>query len=223
MNLCFDIDGPIIDVADRYYRAYLESLKDIDPKKVQILTKETFWKLKQNRITDFEIGIISNLSIGESTSSAEIRRELTFRSEYLAQDKLFDDVFKTFEYLKAKNIFFFLVTLRRQSYLSQAVKQFRIDKYLSNERLFSIDDKQKFSNDIQEKYIMLVNAINKLDLDPRDTWMVGDSETDIHAGRLARYRKTIAISRGIRSREQLGILKPDYLVNNLSEVTELIK
>lgn len=223
MNLCFDIDGPIIDVADRYYRAYLESLKDIDPKKVQILTKETFWKLKQNRITDFEIGIISNLSIGESTSSAEIRRELTFKPEYLAQDKLFDDVFKTFEYLKAKKIYFFLVTLRRQSYLSQAIKQFRIDKYVSNERLFSIDDKQNFSNDIQEKYIMLVNAINKLDLDPRDTWMVGDSETDIHAGRLARYRKTIAISRGIRSREQLGILKPDYLVNDLSEVTELIK
>ena len=166
---------------------------------------------------------MSNLSIGESTSSTETRRGLTFKSEYLAQDKLFDDVFKTFEYLKTKNVYFFLVTLRRQSYLSQAVRQFKLDKYLSNERLFSLDDKQKFSNDIQEKYVMLVSAINKLDLDPKDTWMVGDSETDVHAGRLARYGKIISISRGIRSKEQLGILKPDYLVNNLSEITEFIK
>lgn len=223
MNVCFDFDGPIIDVTDRYYRAYIESLKEFNPKKVQILTKEQFWGLKQNRITDFEIGIMSNLSISESTSSAELRRDLTFKQEYLEQDKLFNDVFTIFDYLKTNNIYFFLVTLRRKRQLLHAINKFKIDKYVSSERLFCILDEYVFSNDIREKYILLVNALNKLDLDPKDTYLIGDSDTDIHAGRLARYGKVIAIARGIRSKEQLDILKPDYLINNLNEITEIVK
>ena len=222
MNLCFDFDGPIIDVTDRYYRAYLESLKDTSIHKAQILSKEIFWKLKQSRITDFEIGILSGLSINESKKSAELRKDLSFVQEYLALDKLFDDVYKTFDYLKSNNMIFFIVTLRRKKQLLYAIKQFKLEKYLSNENLFSINDDHKIQNDIQEKYILLVSAINKLGLNSNDTWIIGDSDTDIHAGRLAKYGKVIGIHRGIRSKEQLEILKPDYLVSNLSEITNLL-
>ena len=222
MNLCFDFDGPIIDVTDRYYRAYLESLNNTSINKSGILSKEVFWKLKQNRISDLEIGILSSLSLGESRDSAEPRKDLSFKHEYLALDKLFDDVYKTFDYLKSKNINFFIVTLRRKKQLAGAIKQFKLDKYLSTEKIFSLPDEHKIQNDIQEKYILLVNAINKLALNPQDTWIVGDADTDIHAGRLARCKKVIAISRGIRSKEQLEILKPDHLITSLLELSNLI-
>ena len=218
MNLCFDFDGPIIDVSDRYYRAYLESLKGTAINKNQILTKEEFWDLKRNRITDFEISLLSGLGINDSKSSAEARKELSFKTEFLEQDKLFDDVYKTFEYLKSKKITFFIVTLRRKKQLSHAIKQFKLDKYIEQEYFFSINDDHKIINDIQEKHILLVSALNKLGLSPQETWIIGDTETDMHAGRLAKYEKIIAISRGIRSKEQLEILKPDYLVNNFSEI-----
>ena len=219
MNLCFDFDGPIIDVTDRYYRAYLESLKGIEQTKLQILSKEDFWKLKQKRVTDFEIGIMSSLSISEAGESAEVRKELSFKTEYLALDKLFEDVPKAFDYLKSKGILFFIVTLRRKKQLQYAISQFKLNKYISNEYFFSLPDDRKISNDIKEKYVLFVDAINKTGLDQKDTWLIGDSETDIHAGRLARYRKIIAISRGIKSHEQLEILKPDLIINNLSELT----
>ena len=209
MNLCFDFDGPIIDVSDRYYRAYLESLKGTSINKLQILTKEQFWKLKQNRITDFEIGLLSGLGVNDSKNSAEARKELSFKIEFLEQDQLFDDVCKTFEYLKSKKITFFIVTLRVKKQLKHAIKQFKLDKYLDDDFFFCINDGHKIINDAQEKHILLVSALNKLDLSPENTWIVGDSETDIYAGRLAKYGKVIAIHRGVRSKEQLEILKPD--------------
>ena len=214
MNFCFDLDGPIIDVTDRYYRAYLESLAETNAK--NILSKEEFWKLKQVKVSELEIGILSGLNLNEAKASSESRKNLSFFSEYLLQDKLFDDVYKTFDTLKAENKIFFIITLRRKSHLDQAIKQFKLNKYLPEDRLFSLPDEHKIKNDVQEKYIMMVDAVNKLGLNPQDTCIIGDSETDIHAGRLAKYKKIIAITRGIRSKEQLEILRPDYLISGLT-------
>ncbi len=222
MNLCFDFDGPIIDVSERYYRAYLDSLKDIVVNKNEILTKEDFWKLKQNKVSELELGIISGLSFSNAAKSADLRKDLTFQSSYFSFDKLFDDVIKIFEHLNSKKITFFIVTLRRKKQLSQAVKSFKLDKYISAEHLFSIADEHKLTNDIQEKYILLVNAVNRFELNPLDTWIIGDTETDIHAGRLARFGKVIGINRGLRSKELLELLKPSYLINNFTDLASLI-
>lgn len=221
MNFCFDIDGPIIDVSDRYYRAYLESLRGYDITKEQILTKDYFWKLKQNRVSELEIGVMSGLSSKEAKAAADLRKELNFKQDYLSLDKLFDDVIKTFEFLKSHNITFFVVTLRTKKELEIAIKQFKLNKLLPENRLFPLQDEIKIQSDIQNKYSQIYNAINRLALNPLDTWMVGDSETDIHAAKLARCGKVVAISRGIRSKEQLDILKPNFVVSNLSELLSL--
>lgn len=223
MNICFDFDGPLIDVSERYYRAYLESLKGVEKNKLNILDKPIFWELKKNRVSDFEIGVMSGLTINESYESAEIRRILNFKSDYLEHDKLFDDVYNVFAELTSRNIFFFIVTLRRKSQLVHGIKQFKLNKFIVHEKTFSVDDKHNFTNDIQEKYVLLVNAFNKLGIDPQETWIVGDTETDIHSGKLAKYNKTIGITRGIRSRQQLENLKPDHIINNLTEVINLIE
>lgn len=223
MNLCFDLDGPILDVMDRYYRAYLESLSGTNITKEQVLSKERYWQLKQNRITDLEVGIMSGLGIADAKNSAEARKDLTFKHEYLALDKIFDDVYKVFEYLKSKKITFFIVTLRRKKQLMFAVKQHKLNNYLSEDRMFSLPDEQAIKSDIQEKYILLVNAINKLSLNPLETWLIGDSETDVHSSRLARYGKVVAICRGIKSKEQLKILNPDFLISSLNELPAIIE
>jgi phosphoglycolate phosphatase-like HAD superfamily hydrolase len=222
MNICFDFDGPIIDVSERYYQAYIESLKGIEKSKLNILEKSVFWELKKNRISDFEIGLMTGLTLNESVETAELRRSLNFKTNLFIHDKLFSDVSEVFTELTKRNIFFFIVTLRRNSHLNYAIKQFKLNKLIVPEKAFSVEDKKDFTNDIQEKYVLLVNAFNKLGIDQKETWMVGDSETDIHAGRLAKYSKVIGIARGIRSREQLETLKPDNIINSLTEIIGLL-
>ncbi len=222
MNICFDFDGPIIDVSERYYRAYLESLKGIEKNRLNILEKSTFWDLKKIRINDFEIGLMSGLTLNESIETAELRRSLNFKIDLFIHDRLFPDIYDVFSELTKRNIFFFIVTLRRNSHLVYAMKQFKLNKYITAEKTFSVEDKKNFTNDIQEKYVLLVNAFNRLGFNPKETWMIGDSETDIHSGRLAKYSKVIGITRGIRSKEQLETLKPDHIIDNLSEVIGLL-
>lgn len=223
MNICFDLDGPIIDISDRYYRAYIESLKGYDLHDEHVLLKKTFWKHKQNRVTDIEIGILSGLTFKEAKNSAEFRRRLTFLNEYLCLDKLFDDVVGTFSYLKSNGIPFFIATLRRRTQLDLAIKQFKLGQYITDHFLFSLTDEQTVQGDILEKYNLFFGAINKLGLNPQETWIVGDSDTDIHAARLAKYKKVVAIPRGIRSKDQLALLKPDHMVHNLNEFVRLIQ
>ncbi len=201
----------------------MESLAGTDTREVQVLSKEIFWKLKQNRVPDTEISIISGQSAKDARNSAELRKGLSFKEEYLALDKLFEDVYQMFDYLKSKRIPFFIVTLRRQSQLMYAVKQFKLNKYFNNEKLFSLPENQKSQGDIHEKYILFATAINNLGLDSTKTWIIGDSETDILAGRLACYKGVIGITRGIRSRVQLEILRPDFLVHNLTELANFIE
>ena len=104
-----------------------------------------------------------------------------------------------------------------------AVKQFKLDKFLQPDHLFCVSNETQIKNDVEEKYNLLFNAVNKLHLNPQNTWIIGDSDTDIHAGRLAKYKKVIVIPRGVRSKQQLEILKPDLIINSLVEIIELLK
>ena len=138
-------------------------------------------------------------------------------------EKVFDDVFNTLNYLSSKKIDFFVVTLRREKQIRDAIKQLKLNTYLPLEKFFFVPDDRKIHNDIQEKFLLVVNAINRQRLDPKDIWIIGDADTDIHAGRLAKCGKIIAIPRGIRSRDQLAILKPDHIIENLNEISSLIE
>lgn len=222
MNIFFDFDGPIIDVSDRYYRAYLESLKDTDIESENILQKEDFWKLKQNRITDLEVGLMSGLTFKEAKSSADKRRLLSFKTEYIMLDKVFDDVQKTIKQLKENDISCYIVTLRRRSHLMLTVKQYKLDRLFNMNFVYCLADNYDLQNDVSEKYSQLVNAITEQGVNPQETWIVGDSETDIFAGRLAKYSKVIGISRGMRSKDQLKTLNPDHVIDDLSSLIGLL-
>ena len=222
ISIFFDLDGPIVDVSDRYYRAYLESIKGFPSNSPNVLEKNEFWELKRNRITDFEISLMSGLKATDARTSADIRRDLSFKFELFSLDKLFSDVYELFELLKRNKMTFGIVTLRRKKQLSYAMKQFKLDKFIKPDLAFGLEDSHKISNDIQEKHILLVQALNRLEADPNEVWFIGDTDTDIFSGKLAKVSKTIGITRGIRSREQLELLKPDHLIDNLAEVMNLI-
>lgn len=193
-----------------------------DITKDQILSKEDYWNLKKNRISDTELGVMSGMTASEAKQSAEARRILTFHDEYHNLDKLFDDVPETLNHLKSKGIKCFVATLRREKHLRMAIKQFKLDKYLNPSFMFCMPDEKRSEGDVYEKYNLLFTSISKLGLNLHETWMVGDSDTDVHAARLAKYKKMVAINRGIRSTEQLKMLKPDHIISNLKELRELI-
>src|SRR5690349_18472060 len=69
MTIFCDFDGPIVDVSDRYYSTYQLALTDTQlcyqtagvTLPIQILSKDQFWQMKQDRIADVEIAMRSGL------------------------------------------------------------------------------------------------------------------------------------------------------------------
>lgn len=64
-----DFDGPIVDVSNRYYKTYQIALADTQATyqaqgfilPIHLLTKQQFWKMKQDRVPDIEIAMRSGL------------------------------------------------------------------------------------------------------------------------------------------------------------------
>ena len=64
LRIITDFDGPIVDVSHRYYRVYLDCLKQtkLPAHQIRQLSKAEFWQLKRARIPEVKIGLISGLN-----------------------------------------------------------------------------------------------------------------------------------------------------------------
>jgi phosphoglycolate phosphatase len=63
----------------------------------------------------------------------------------------------------------------------------------------------------------LVHAMQKLGAAASETWMVGDSPGDLRAGRAA-HCGTVAVTYGLRSREELAAERPDRVIDRFADL-----
>ncbi|MDA3864348.1 MAG: HAD family hydrolase [Deltaproteobacteria bacterium] len=66
-----------------------------------------------------------------------------------------------------------------------------------------------------------LKIMRTLKIDPQDTLFIGDSEIDLQTGKNAGV-KTCGVLWGYRSRKELARENPDYLVENIARLKELI-
>ena len=64
-------------------------------------------------------------------------------------------------------------------------------------------------------------ALKKYGFDPQETIFIGDSNHEIEVGKKLGI-KTGAVTWGFETKEKLNNLKPDYLIQNLNELNEII-
>lgn len=67
----------------------------------------------------------------------------------------------------------------------------------------------------------ILKAIEKMNVSPKHTVMVGDGDTDIKAGQAA-GTTTIAALYGNREKDELHVLNPDYEIEEFSELIPII-
>jgi phosphoglycolate phosphatase-like HAD superfamily hydrolase len=67
----------------------------------------------------------------------------------------------------------------------------------------------------------LIEGCKRLDIRPQDCMYVGDTRTDIQAGKAAGM-KTVGVLTGFDDRQSLGMENPDTILGNISELPEII-
>jgi phosphoglycolate phosphatase-like HAD superfamily hydrolase len=106
------------------------------------------------------------------------------------------------------------MTLRRNCELNAAFNQYDLAHFFPpNCRYCLADDYQK-QGDIQDKTQLMAQALAQLKPEP-NTWMIGDTETDIIAAQTHNI-KVIGVLSGIRDRDRLAQYHPDKIVDNLA-------
>lgn len=216
MMLFFDLDGPILDVSDRYYKAYADSLGCFGYK---ALDKDDYWNLKRAKTPDYDILRLTSCERLLDKFIAK-RKFLIEEKNMLKMDSVWADVRETYRRL-FKVIPAVLVTLR--TYKNRTIWQL---KNLGIHSWFKTIISNPAPVSAQERWKMKVKFIKEKGVlknqDCGNCIFIGDTETDILAGKNLGM-KTIGVSFGIRDKKILSPLDPDLIFDKPLEFSKYLK
>lgn len=224
LRLILDFDGPIMDISDRYYRVYqicLEKTKFPD-QNLTPLTKEEFWNLKRDRISEKEIGKKSGLNNNQCDEFTQLRHILAHQLMFLVEDRPINGAIATLEALKkVSDLDLVVMTMRKEKELELALKQHNLEHFFPSDRRYYLENDYNKKSDIEDKPLLMKRALKELPFVEK-TWMIGDKEADIVSAKNNNIA-IISVLSGIRNRQQLEKYQPDFIVNNLTEAVKIIE
>ena len=222
MRIITDFDGPIMDLADRYYHVYqicLAQVREPD-RSIKVLTKAEFWAYKRAKVSEQQVGIESGLTAAQAEVFKQIRDRTAHQLQYLELDRVIPGAISALERIQASGIELIVMTLRRTCELNAAFDRYDLAKFFPLDRRYCLADDYQKQGDIKDKTQLMAQALSELKPDP-DTWMIGDTETDIIAAHTHGIR-VIGVLSGIRDLDRLKQDRPDRIVADLAAAVAFI-
>ncbi len=215
-----DLDGPLIDVSDRYYQTYKLALAETGRAfgqpglSLHCLSKHRFWQMKQERTADAEIALRSGLWQEQITFFLERVRQLVNQAALLDQDFVQPGARWSLALLHACGVKLAVVTLRQQAEAEQFLQEHHLAHFFTS--ILGTGDRQSaYTNYAEQKQVLLTQALAQEQyINPETTWMIGDTEADVFAGQSLGI-STIALTCGIRSHSYLNQLEPTRIHSDL--------
>ena len=127
------------------------------------------------------------------------------------EPKLYKQVNKTLQRLHSKGYKIFIVSSDPLSKLIPEVEKSGLMPFI-----------EKVIGNIHEKGKVIAAIVKEYNLDTTATFYVGDTSGDIEAGKKACV-KTVGISWGYQHKKILSKSKPDYLIDSIDEIKEIIE
>ncbi len=216
MRIITDFDGPIVDLSDRYYHVYQLCLNKVkEPNQsVKILTQVEFWTYKRARVSEQQVGIASGLTAAQAEVFKQIRDRTAHQLQYLSLDRIVPGAITALEQIQASGIELIVMTLRRTCELNAAFNKYDLARFFPIDCRYCLADDYSKQGDIRDKTQLMAQALAELKPEP-NTWMIGDTETDIIAAQTHNI-KVIGVLSGIRNRDRLAQYQPDKIVDNLA-------
>ncbi len=222
MRIITDFDGPIMDLADRYYHVYqicLAQVREPD-RSIKVLTKAEFWAYKRAKVSEQQVGIESGLTAAQAEVFKQIRDRTAHQLQYLELDRVIPGAISALERIQASGIELIVMTLRRTCELNAAFDRYDLAKFFPLDRRYCLADDYQKQGDIKDKTQLMAQALSDLKPEP-NTWMIGDTETDIIAAQMHGIR-VIGVLSGIRDLDRLEQYQPKKIVVDLAAAVEFI-
>ena len=209
-GIMFDLDGTILDTKPAYIEAARIALQTLGlkiPETAKLL--EIPKRLEQKQpISDI---------VQRGTKDFLDLYLKTFYRIAASQTEPVPCVTETLETL-SKKAKLAVITMRfmPKELIASELKQFNLDKYFAHIVTALDTAKPKPSPEA------LIKAVAAMDVQMCECVIVGDSVIDVAAGKAA-GAKTVAVLSGLYTREELSKAKPDFLVDDIAKLPEILE
>lgn len=156
------------------------------------------------------VRILGNLPADEAARGADVYRSLfpTFELEHIT---IFPEVADTLGELRSRGIRMAICTSRGHDSLKRILSRNNLWDFFETAVTMSDNLAPKPAPD------MVLTLLERMGLDASEATVVGDTTFDIGMGSGAGCR-TVAVTYGNHSREQLESAKPDFIIGRFSEI-----
>lgn len=216
--LCLDLDGPILDVSGRYYKLYCDLVTELArprTKPAPLLSKSVYWDLKRGRTDEREILRVSGVTDQDFADRyQQLRQERLESKEYLRLDTPWAGIADALRPLRRK---FVLIAASLRSFSNLLLEQLEVLDLLNVfDDVVSGHVSDGTSNRGEAKARLISE---RYDAAATCGWFVGDTETDILAGKVLNWQ-TVGVSFGIRDENLLMTANPDVLLRTPEELVD---
>ena len=205
----FDMDGTLVDSREDIAGAVNFTLDKLGLKKISLLEITSYigWGV---------VDLIEK-SLGENHRSLLPRALKIFKDYYRRhstdKSRLYPGVGEILQHFRNKRKI--IVTNRQREFAKIALKAFKIENYF--EMIIGGDE----VGCLKPSACPLNRGIGKLKVNKKDAVIVGDMAVDIIAGKAAGIY-TCAVTYGLGKKEELFKADPDFIIENISELKNIL-
>ncbi|MBK7981058.1 MAG: HAD family hydrolase [Ignavibacteriae bacterium] len=205
----FDLDGTLVNSHENIYKAAVKTLEKLNLS--TNVDKEIFYNLLGHHFKVIFDGC--NVYVPDVEQFIDEYKKLYF--DFIDESSLYKNSKQLLEFLHSKNVKTGLLTTKAQDQAENICAHFGLTKYLD------VIEGRKIGIPIKPAPDQFFKICKEVNADPVNSLMVGDTELDILCGKSA-GAKTAVVAYGYRKLEELKTYDPDYYINDLIEIKEII-
>jgi phosphoglycolate phosphatase/pyrophosphatase PpaX len=208
-HVSFDLDGTLLNSHKTIFKTTLKTLEHLNIKGV--IEEKKFYSM----IGHHFINIFNDLQIVVPDIDQFIDIYKRFYFDFISESEILPGALEILGYLKGKRIPVSLLTTKNQEQAEKILKHFDLSGYFS----FVMGRRNGIGYKPSAEPLLLI--CKKINVKPEESLIVGDTELDIMCGRNANSL-TCAVTFGYRERNDLEVLKPDYIISDFAELKEIV-
>lgn len=209
-NVLFDLDGTLTNPKVGIVNSILFALEKLSINEPNIDELETFIgpPLRESFVARY------NLTESNADLAMNYYREY-FSVKGLYENEVYQDIPALLEFLFASNYKLFVATSKPTVYAEKIIEHFNLSQYFVKTIGSNLD------NTRTDKTEVISHLISTFGLQKAKSVMVGDRKFDI-IGAKNNSIKSIGVTYGYGTLEELRLYKPDFIVSNCSEIKALL-
>jgi phosphoglycolate phosphatase/pyrophosphatase PpaX len=207
-HVCFDLDGTLVDSGKTIYLATGKTLKIL--KLFTNLPEDRFEGMIGKHFVDIFQEL--NIYLPDFKQFISVYKSVYF--DFINYSTLYGSVNETLDYLLNNGIMISLLTTKAQDQADKIIQHFDLSKKIK----YVMGRRDGMAHKPSaEPLLKICEDLNVL---PRESLIVGDTELDIRCGKNAKA-KTCGVLYGYRNREQIEKENPDFIISNVNELITL--